>query len=151
MKQLSCLHIPSLRLALSLIPLCLLLSCDKGSKTPLEEDLGPGIIYVTDPDHVLGGQVISLAPQIINLQPDGLLFITVGVQHSELTKLESENVLIARYMDGVILIASEFSVDALSKKAGKSEFREKLQEKLSELAKSDATVTDVYFESFLVR
>jgi len=156
MEQLSCLKYLRYKIFYSLILVLSFYGC--GSKDVAKEEAAdheaeksPEVVYVTDPDKVLEGPIISFPQQIINIKGGGLLFLTLGVQFGELSKPDSENVLVVRYMDAVIQVASEYSGAELSVESGKTRFKEELMAKLNEVSDSDATISHIYFQNILVR
>lgn len=125
-----------------------------GGKSEVEHEevpKGSEIVFVTDPDRILEGPIVSCPQQIINIKDGGLLFLKLGIQYDDLSKPDADSVLIPRYLDGVIQVASEYTSAELSKESGKEKLKEALLVKLNELANTEATISKIYFETLLVR
>lgn len=141
-------------LCLCMLVICVgFISCGDKVEDKSKEDLQvePKVVFVTDPDKVLEGPVVSLPQQVINLKGGGLLFIKVAMQTIDLNPVEVQNIPLPRYIDALILVASEFTEDDLIRPQGREKLSELLFEKFNEGSDSEHLIVKVYFENFIVR
>lgn len=133
---------------------CVGLSCNRAADREEQTELvqtGPEIIYVTDPDGVLQGPVLSLPKQIVNIKGGGLLFIQVAVQYVELNRPQNEESIQVKFMDDILSVASLYDESTLRTSSGKEKFRLELVSRFSAILGDEARIANLYFQEFLIR
>lgn len=152
MKQYLC---PPYSFKLFLVTLLIFVGCSEKpvvqGENEVAESSETNVVFVTDPDKVLQGPVTSLPQQVINLNGGGLLFIKIAIQTVDLNPIKDETSHLPKYIDSLILVASDYTEDELVSMAGRENLKKELINSFNELSDSDHQIANIYYENFIIR